>query len=299
VADSAAPVQAAGGVAWRGERHAPQIAIVHRPRYDDWSLPKGKVARGETPLDAAVRELGEELGARTSVSRRLGRVSYDVEVDGASRRKRVTYWTLHERGGAFQPNDEVDDVCWLAPPDARAKLSYDGDRAIVDEFTSLPVPEALVILVRHARAGKRSEWRGDDAGRPLDPSGTAQAARLARFLSYFGPGRVISADRVRCIETVTPFAVAAGLPLEVDPTFNDESYLDAPAASVTAALALAKPGQVTVVCSQGLTIPSLVDALGPGIVDSDTRKGSAWVLSMVDGEVIAADHYDDAAGPRS
>lgn len=293
---STSPLRAAGGVVWRASGEGgPEVAVVHRPRYGDWSLPKGKLRDGETDIDAAVREVSEEIGASVVVSRRLGKVRYDV----AGQRKTVLFWAMRYVGGQFVASDEVDDVVWLPVPAARERLTYDTDRSMLDAFVELPVPESTVVLVRHARAGKRSEWRGADSDRPLDPNGQRQARGLIRFLGYFAPDEVLSADRVRCIETVRPFAEAAGLPLQVDPAFNDESYLDSPGASMTAVLSLAKPGRCAVVCSQGLTIPSLIDRLGPGIIDSTTRKGSAWVLSIVDGDVIGADRYDDAAGITS
>jgi 8-oxo-dGTP diphosphatase len=82
------------------------------------------------------------------------------------------------------------------------------------------------------------------------------------------------------------------LGLHIEPQFSDDSYEDGPDGTQNALLALAKPGQVSVICSQGLTIPALVDRLGPGVRSSDTRKGAWWVLSMVDGDVLAADYYD-------
>jgi phosphohistidine phosphatase SixA/8-oxo-dGTP pyrophosphatase MutT (NUDIX family) len=308
VAASTKPLAAAGAVVWRPGADQPDIAVVHRPRYDDWSLPKGKLAAGETELDAAVREVGEELGARVQVSRRLTRVRYDVADAGGSdagrsdsdrpdrgglRPKTVAYWSMRWLGGDFEASDEVDQVQWLPARQVRERLTYGTDRSVLKEFASVPVADATVVLVRHARAGKRSDWRGDDAQRPLVVTGERQAIGLARFLRYFAPDRVLSADRVRCIDTVRPFAEAAGLPLEIDPTFNDESYLDSAERTLTAIQALAKPGRSIVICSQGLTIPSVIDALGPGIQDASTltrgrRRGGRRPLSGR-GRGVAAD----------
>jgi 8-oxo-dGTP pyrophosphatase MutT (NUDIX family)/phosphohistidine phosphatase SixA len=284
-------VAAAGGIVWRGRHPAVEVALVHRPRYDDWTLPKGKLEAGESELAAAVREVREEVGASVAVSRRIGRVRYHH--DGA--KKTVAYWALRYLDGAFVPNDEVDELVWLAPAQARAKLSYAVDRPVLANFATLPVPDSVIVLVRHAKAGKRSEWRGDDRLRPLDETGRQQAQKLVGFLQCFAPGRVISAEPVRCVQTVEPLAAALGVDVVVDPAFSDDSYLRSPAATETALLALAKPGQVTVVCSQGSAIPGLIDELGPGSDATDTRKGAAWVLSVVDGDVVAADYYNDAA----
>jgi 8-oxo-dGTP diphosphatase len=287
-------ITAAGGVVWRGDRSGVAIAVVHRPRYDDWSLPKGKSHPSESLVATAVREVGEETGALARPSRRLGNVRY--EVDGL--RKDVTFWAMRYSGGSFTPNDEVDQVEWLGPNVARTRLSYDTDKQMVDEFAALPPAEAVVVLVRHAKAGKRSEWNGPDAARPLDPVGVEQAEGLVSFLSAFGVERVIAADRTRCIDTVAPFAKSIDVEVEINPLFSDDSFVKSPLATQTALLALAKPGRVTVVCSQGLTIPSLIDRLGNGLVEADTKKGAAWVLSIVDGDVLATDYYEDAAERR-
>ena len=124
--------------------------------------------------------------------------------------------------------------------------------------------------------------------------GEGQAARLANLLALFRPDRIVSADLVRCIDTVRPLADHLDLPVRVDPVFGDEEFAQSPNATEDAVLALAKPGKVTVVCSQGVTIPGLVDRLGRGVRDSDTRKGAFWALSVVDGTVVSVDYYDDA-----
>ncbi len=267
-----------------------EIAIVHRPRYDDWSLPKGKLEDGESELAAAVREVREELGSRVAVSRRITRIAYTV----GELRKTVTFWLMRHLEGEFEADDEVDEHRWLQPAEARARLSYGIEQGVVDEFTAVPIPESVVVLVRHAKAGKRSEWRGDDANRPLNTSGRAQAQRLSDFLAVFGPDQVVSASPVRCVQTVTPLVESLGLDVVVDPVFSDENFETAPAATETALLALAKPDRVTIVCSQGTTIPSLIDALVRGVRPSDTRKGAAWVLSVVDSTIVSADYYEDA-----
>jgi 8-oxo-(d)GTP phosphatase len=264
---------------------------VHRPHYDDWTLPKGKVEPGESELAAAIREVGEELGASVAVSRRVGRARY--QHDGV--KKTVVYWALRYVDGDFVPNDEVDDVVWLPPAKARAMLSYDVDRPVLKDFATLPVPDSVIVLVRHAKAGKRSEWPGEDSLRPLDESGRQQALHLAGFLRCFAPRRIISAPPVRCVQTVEPLAASLDTAVSIDPVFSDDVYVRTPSATETALLSLAKPGEVSVVCSQGTAIPGLIDVLGPGHDAADTRKGAVWVLSIVDGDVIAADYYADAS----
>lgn len=273
---------------WRMRDGAPDVLVIHRPRYDDWTLPKGKLLPNEPELAAAVREVGEEVGAEVAVQQRIGTVRYLV----GDARKKVTYWSMRYRGGDFEPNDEVDDVTWLRVGRAYQRLSYNVDRGVLRDFASSPVADSVIVLVRHAKAGRRADWRGDDRLRPLDSGGEHQAEVLSSLLSFFGPTRIYAADRTRCIQTVEPLAHAMDLKLRIEPAFADEEFEDGPDGTVNRLLALAKPGKVSVVCSQGLTIPALIDQVGPGVRSSETRKGAWWVLTVVDGEVIATDHYD-------
>jgi 8-oxo-dGTP pyrophosphatase MutT (NUDIX family)/phosphohistidine phosphatase SixA len=281
-------VVAAGGIVWRKRDGVLEVLLIHRPRYDDWTLPKGKLLPDESELMGAVREVGEEAGAQVAVQQRIGTVKYSV----GDSRKRVTYWSMRYCSGDFVPNDEVDEITWLPVKPAYRKLSYEVDCSVLSDFAAMPMVDSVLVLVRHAKAGKRSEWRGDDRLRPLDPAGIRQADTLATLLGLFEPTRIYSADRTRCVQTVEPLAAALDLRVRVEPAFSDESYEDGPTGTQTTLLALAKPGKVSVVCSQGLTIPSLIDRLGPGVRSSDTRKGAWWVLTVVDGDVVAADHYD-------
>lgn len=129
--------RAAGGVVWRPAAGGVEIVLVHRPRHADWSLPKGKLDDGETWLDAAVREVAEETGLAVEVGEPLGDVTYEVERHGVARTKVVRYWALRATGGAFVPNDEVDELRWVSLDAATEQVSYDLDRDVVDRFRRL------------------------------------------------------------------------------------------------------------------------------------------------------------------
>ncbi|MET8175763.1 NUDIX hydrolase [Streptomyces clavifer] len=126
------PVRAAGCVLWRRSPSdgAIEICLVHRPRYDDWSFPKGKLKRGETALDCALREVLEETGHHCAPAATLPTARYLVN----GRPKEVSYWAAEATGGAFAPNDEVDRVAWLSPAAARTRLTRPGDRVQLDAF---------------------------------------------------------------------------------------------------------------------------------------------------------------------
>ncbi|MGI8756871.1 MAG: NUDIX hydrolase [Acidimicrobiales bacterium] len=134
--DADAEVRAGGGALWRVEDGRLQVLLVHRPRYDDWTLPKGKCEPGESLLDAAIREVGEETGLAVAIGQDLGRVRY---LDRKRRSKVVGYWAMAPNGGRFEPNDEVDGIRWLAVDEAVAALTYPHDAPILARLALLPL----------------------------------------------------------------------------------------------------------------------------------------------------------------
>jgi 8-oxo-dGTP diphosphatase len=129
-------IEAAGGVVWRVGARGPKILLVHRPRYDDWSLPKGKLVPGESTLEAALREVQEETGFLCDAGPRLPDTTY---VHRSGRRKRVRYWAMTVVGGegGFSPNREVDAIRWFRVADAAHRLSYDHDVPVLSAFADL------------------------------------------------------------------------------------------------------------------------------------------------------------------
>jgi 8-oxo-dGTP pyrophosphatase MutT (NUDIX family) len=291
-------VAAAGGAVWR---RAPdggtEVALVHRPRYDDWSLPKGKLDAGEHALTAAVREIHEETGLAVVAGRRSLRTNYPVP-EGV---KRVDYWVMQSLGGTFEPDDEVDDLRWLPVPAAADLCSHEQDRTVLADLVRTDVPlMPTLVLVRHGRAGSRADWDGPDDLRPLDERGREQAQRLAEVLPAFRPLAVLSAPPVRCRDTVAPLAERLGLDIGPAPELGEEGFEADPEAGLALVERLLAPRDrpgVTVVCSQGGAIPSVLMALG--VPFAPTRdyppcaKGSFWVLGGRPGALIA-DYYRDA-----
>lgn len=280
-------VVAAGGVLWRpGPDERPEIAVVHRPRYDDWSLPKGKLERGESAPLAAVREIAEETGFHVRLGHQLGEVYYQVP-EG---RKVVHWWSARALSGEFAPNSEVDELRWLAPEDARPVLSYTHDREVLDHFQQLSPSLTSMLLVRHAKAGDRDDWDGDDEKRPLTAKGRAQAERLVGLLELFGPTRVYAAPPLRCVETVEPLAAAIGGEVQIEQLFSEDGYWEDPEAGLARLLELAAEPGVSVLCSQGGVIPDLIVML-TGEEDPPFRKASTWVLGFAGVQVITSDYY--------
>jgi 8-oxo-dGTP diphosphatase len=277
--------------------------VVHRPKYDDWSLPKGKLDRGEHPLTAAVREVGEETGLRVVAGRRGVQTRYRV-LDGL---KRVDYWLMETVGGEFEPNEEVDELRWLPVPQAEALVSHEHDRAVLADLARTDVPRApTLLLVRHASAGNRSDWDAPDELRPLDGKGRRQAARLAEVLPRFGPTQLLSADLTRCRQTLEPLAERTGLVVRPAPELGEEEFSADPQAGLALVERLLAPRDtpgVTVVCSQGGAIPSVLIALGvqweglAGALSPPSAKGSTWALGGYPGALVADYYRDFAADP--
>ncbi|MBA3907090.1 MAG: NUDIX hydrolase, partial [Pseudonocardiales bacterium] len=218
-------VRAAGAVVWR---ESGEIAVVHRPRYDDWSFPKGKLDRGETMPFAAVREVAEETGLRARLGPLLGDVRYTVP-EG---RKLVGYWSAHAADGGFAPNEETDELRWVSPGHAAEMLSYLHDLDVLRRFAARGRPTSTIVLVRHAKAGSRAQWDGADVERPLSSTGREQARHLGALLPLFGPDRLVSAPPQRCRATIAPLASALGLPVGDEPLLSEDAYRDDPAAGL-------------------------------------------------------------------
>ncbi|HKS44044.1 MAG TPA: NUDIX hydrolase [Amycolatopsis sp.] len=298
-------IRAAGAVLWRKASREPRIAVVHRPRYDDWSLPKGKLDSGETVPAAAIRELAEETGFRAVLGRRLRTVRYPV----AAGTKTVEYFSAQAVEGAFHPNDEVDELRWLSPEDAKDLLSYRADVDVLRAFTALPASLGTLLLVRHAKAGKRSEWAGEDDLRPLSPAGRRQAEAVRKLAPLFGVDRVFSAPPSRCWETVEGAAADLGVEIGVERLLSEEGYWPARARGLSRLLTIVSGDCRPLVCSQGGVIPDVVATVAEhtgvalplnGNGQVPCKKGSVWMLSFhptgSDGRPVlaAADYYPTA-----
>jgi 8-oxo-dGTP pyrophosphatase MutT (NUDIX family) len=263
-------VRAGGGVVRRRGPVGPEIALVHRPRYDDWTLPKGKANEGESDVASALREVREETGMRCELGPEVAEVRYRDHLD---RPKVVRYWLMYPSGGGFVPNDEVDRLRWLAPETALAILTYAHDRDVIRKAVAFDAP---LYLVRHAKAGDRDSWTEDDRLRPLTKKGRRQAEGLVEQFEDRMVDRIVSSPFDRCVQTVRPLAIARNLLVE------ESGWLAEGAALPEVLTFLRGAGGAVVVSTHGDLIPSVVLHLAErGLPMEDPaqwKKGSTWIL---------------------
>jgi 8-oxo-(d)GTP phosphatase len=289
-------IRAAGGLLWRRGNHASgeesvEIALVHRPQYDDWSIPKGKLSPGESEIEGAVREVFEETGFRVRLGRPLGEVRYDKTTAAGTRPKVVRYWAMEAAGGSFTATKEVDELKWMSLADAEELLTHDRDRELLDKFVRGPALTDSVLLVRHARAGERS-----DRKRPLDGLGWQQAEGLVRLLSRFEIEEIVSADFLRCVQTVEPLSRALGLPIQQETVFSEAGYPGQEKDALWLLRSFGENHRSSVVCSQGDVIPCLLEDLSnEDHVDLPEplpmKKGSVWALTFDGPRLFSAEYF--------
>lgn len=290
-------IQAAGGVVWRKPGTANQsgtavdVLVVHRPKYDDWTFPKGKCDPGESLAETAVREIGEETGLEVRLGMPLRKHSYAI----AAGTKSVSYWCARPVGGsgldAFVPNDEVDEVRWVRMREADELLTYGHDHEILEAFRELRAAKhhktRTLVVVRHGKATERSDWDGDDLGRPLQARGEDQANSLISLLAAYGIRDVVSSPAARCVQTVEPFAKSINTYLKIDDRLAEDTKAGDVRRSVESLLGQLKR---VVVCTHGPTLPLVMDALGRECPEFAT--GDSLVIHHCKGRILATEKFD-------
>lgn len=283
-------IRAAGAVVWQGPPNRPRIALIHRPRYDDWSLPKGKLEPDEHVLLATLREVWEETGLEVTLGRPLPAQGYLRD----TRPKRVDYWTASiSADTGFQATDEVDNLAWFPVAEAMKRLTYHRDAQTVAGFAAARPDTVPLIFVRHARAGDRRRWAGADRNRPLDAAGEEQAAALAELFGCFGARRLISAPARRCVQTLEWYADSIGAEIEISKALSLSDEADDPRELVEELIG--QPESV-VLCGHGEELPALLAwtyaRLGaPPPAFPWLAKGEFEVLHLAAGEVVGNERH--------
>lgn len=245
-----------------------ELCLVYRPKYDDWSWPKGKNEPKESHRHTAVREVGEETGYAVTLGPHIAQIEYPLENEGkksisksgaknSSQNnnktevvKRIHYWMMREidenaamkRLPAFGPikpakPTEIGNVIWLTPSKARKKLTHDSDRRVLDAFLEKlhagQTEYKTLILVRHGKAESRKSWQGSEATRPITPLGSAASYALGRELACYAPNRIVSSPWKRCVETVATFAHDSSLSIEQIAELTEDHHENKPKSTLS------------------------------------------------------------------
>ncbi len=286
------PILAGGAVVTRDdELRGTEVLIIHRKRYDDWTLPKGKLEVGESVPACAVREVREETGVTIRLNVPLDSISYEA---GNAGLKKVDYW-----GGVVldsvprAPDAEVDVVSWLPVRAALGKLTYSHDHFLVQQHLAQP-PTTPLIILRHAKAMDRKDWPRKDSARPINSRGRRQVTMLMPMLAAYGVTKLVSSTSTRCVATVLPYAHEHKLALETYSLLSEEEGQDDPKGVGTLVrkirAATLESGEPTAVCVHRPVLPHILDALD--IAPTSLVTGEFLVAHLTaDGTVHALERH--------
>ncbi len=296
-------INAAGTVPWRLNGDALEVALVHRPRYDDWSWSKGKLEGNEPWPVAAVRETHEETGLEVRLGLPLPATSYRVlDRSGEPATKHVRYWAAQVVGGHGRLENEIDDMLWLDGPAAHTRLDYSHDREQLRALQQAHQRGILastwpMLIVRHALAVPRSAWKGGtDSARPLSPEGVSQVPTISAILAAYGVRSLVSSPSARCVATIAEYAASRQLDVDLEPGLSEERFAArGPKRAAKVIKRVLASGVPTAICSHGPLLPSLINLLllrAAAPVDEPSGPADLLVeaadLGMEKGEILVA-----------
>lgn len=257
-------VTAAGCLIWRLKQDELQVLIIHRPNYDDWSWPKGKLDEGETIPETAVREVREEVNLKVTLGAPLAVTEYKVK-QGT---KHVYYWAAQLPAGAEAKADknEVDELRWVTPAQARKLLTNSSDILPLDELEKLHKERDLatrpVIIVRHAKAKPRSTWSAAEGERPLAATGKRQAIAVCRLLEAWGPQKLYSSPWTRCMQTIAHYNRRTGVPIKTKSAITEAAHKRRPKRAAKVVQSVFDKDYPVALCTHRPVLPTVLEVLG-------------------------------------
>ncbi|XAS71090.1 NUDIX hydrolase [Micrococcaceae bacterium Sec5.1] len=256
-------VVAAGAIPWRIQKGALEVLLIHRPRYDDWSWPKGKLDDGETVPQCAVREVHEEIGLNSSLGVPLPPIHYHVSAG----LKVVHYWAMRVNGEQLRPDGkEVDSVMWCSPDRAASFLSNPTDVEPLEYLEKAHIRGELdtwpLVLIRHAKAKPRSSWTKAEGERPLAATGQRQAAAVQRLLEVWKPQRIVTSPWTRCVATIAPYAKASGAKVKLVEALTEHNHNRSPRKTAATVEALFDKQVPIALCTHRPALPTVLNQLG-------------------------------------
>lgn len=270
-------VYAAGGVVWRVVDDKLRVLLIHRTKYRDVTLPKGKVDPGEMLAETAVREIHEETGIRVALGVPVGVSRYRLP---SKRTKIVHYWAAEAteaaiRVSAFVPNKEIAALEWVSPKKAMRQLSYPVDIEIMEHFLRLIDEGVLrtfpIVALRHAKALGRDEWDGQDAERPLAQRGRKQANSIVGPLLAFGVRKIVSSPAARCVKTVAPLSSSIGRRIDTTKLISQDAWEDGKSDARRVVGDRVRSRKPAVLCTHGPVLPDILSELA---LATGTLRGS-------------------------
>lgn len=287
-----ADVLAAGAVLWRKAGGRLEVLLVHRPKYDDWAWPKGKVEKGETLPECAIRELEEETGYRVTLGLPLPPARYTV---GKKLSKHVEYWAAHvETEAPPRPANpkEIDKAVWLPIEDARNKLTRFSDREQLDRLEQAHQTGSLygfpVIIVRHGKAFPRSKWHETEQLRPLLGLGTRQSLALTGLLDAWEPRRLISSPWKRCVATLKPYSASTGRNIKTIKWLSEKNNSNKPEKTKQALEKIIAKEQAVAICTHRPVLPTVFRTLASFAPTGLAEKLPSEDPYMNPGEILIA-----------
>jgi 8-oxo-dGTP pyrophosphatase MutT (NUDIX family)/phosphohistidine phosphatase SixA len=271
-----------------------KVLLVHRPKYDDWSFPKGKLDRGEHATAAAVREVEEETGVRIRLGVPLSNQHYPIRAGT----KLVHYWVGRAVGDGdvseYQPNAEIDEVAWFPIDKAMRRLTYRFDIDTLEEALQQARKTRTLVVLRHTQARSRKAWRRDDRERPLLATGKVQAKRLVPVLAAYDLRRLVSSSSTRCVQTLEPYAAASGRKLRTNHLLSEEDATKKTVRELVADLVDQLHDQPAsagglVMCTHRPVLPWVFDTAG--IEDPGLAPGELMVLHLRTRQIVATERH--------